>query len=173
MACLTRWSDRLQCIKPFAFHLNGIQLALQDLLELNLTAKTRNEINGVLAYLRTFICVLMSAVWYKILTAIDICNKVIQARDTTLDVDVSNIEVLIEDLVKLRSNWKAIWNEDKEVSLNLKMEIKYVRERVHVTGKRKGMRDESSAHEADMEEMNDIDNSPEEAYFRKTVFMSC
>ena len=112
----TRWSDRLQYIKPFAFHLNGIQLALQDLLELNLTAKTRNEINRVLAYLRTFICVLMSAVWYKILAAIDICNKVIQARDTTLDVEVSNIEALIEDLVKLRSNWKAIWNEAKEVA---------------------------------------------------------
>ena len=62
----TRWSARLQCIKPVASHLNGIQLALQDLLELSLTAKTRNEINGVLAYKRTFIYVLMSAVWYNI-----------------------------------------------------------------------------------------------------------
>ena len=47
----TRWSARLQCIKPLASHLNGIQLALQDLLELNLTTKTRNEIIGVLACL--------------------------------------------------------------------------------------------------------------------------
>ena len=60
----TRWSARLQCIKSFASHLNGIQLALQNLLELSLTAKTRNKINSVLAYLRTFICVLLSAVWY-------------------------------------------------------------------------------------------------------------
>ena len=58
----TTWSDILQCIKPFASHLNGIQLALQDPFELSLTARTRNEINGVLAYLRTFICVPMSAV---------------------------------------------------------------------------------------------------------------
>ena len=97
----TRWSDRLQSIKPFASHLTGIQLALQDLLELTLTAKTRNEVNGVLAYLKSFVCVLMSAVWYKVLAAIDICNKVIQARDATLDVEVSNIETLLEDLMKL------------------------------------------------------------------------
>ena len=39
----TRLSTRLQCIKPFASHLNGIQVALQDLLEHNLTAKIRNK----------------------------------------------------------------------------------------------------------------------------------
>ena len=43
----------------------------------------------------------MSAVWYKVLAAIDICNKVIQARDATLDAEVSNIETLLEDLMKL------------------------------------------------------------------------
>ena len=45
----TRWSAMLQCIKSIASHLNGILLAFQDMLELNLTAKIRNEINGVLA----------------------------------------------------------------------------------------------------------------------------
>ena len=34
-----RWSARLQCIKPFASHPIGIQLALQDLLEFIFTAK--------------------------------------------------------------------------------------------------------------------------------------
>ena len=69
--------------------LAGIQLALQDLLELTLTAKTRNEVNRVLAYLKSFVCALILAVWYKVLAAIDIYNKVIQARDSTLDVEVS------------------------------------------------------------------------------------
>ena len=157
----TRWSDRLQCIKPFVSHLNGIQLALQDLLELNLTAKTRNEINEVLAYLRTFICVLTLAVWCKILAAIDICNKTIQARDATLDVEVSNIETLLEDLVKLRSNWKGTWKEAKEVALNLKMEIKFCQGRGHVARKRTRMHDDTSTPEANMTEMNDTDDSPE------------
>jgi hypothetical protein len=49
---------------------------------------------------------------------------VIQARNTTLDVEVSNIEALLEDLMKLRSNWKCIWNEAKEVATNIELEIK-------------------------------------------------
>ena len=47
---------------------------------------------------------------YKILAAIDICNKVIQASDATLDAEVSSIETVLQDLMKLRSNWKGIWN---------------------------------------------------------------
>ena len=105
---------------------------MQDQLEPNLTAKTRNEINGVLAYIRTFTCVLMLAVWYKILSAIGICNKVIQAGYATLDVEMSNIETLLEDLMKSQSNWKGTLNEAKEVSLNLKMEMKFF----HVDRKR-------------------------------------
>ena len=50
----------------------------------------------------------MSAVWYKVLAAVDICNKVIQARDATLDVEMSSIETLPKDLVKSRIKWKGI-----------------------------------------------------------------
>ena len=64
---------------------------------------------------------LMLAAWYKSLAAINICNKVIQARDATLDVEVSIYEILLDDLMKLRSNWKGIWSEAKEVAINLKM----------------------------------------------------
>ena len=85
----------------------------------NLTSKIRNEVDGVMAYLRTFTCVPFSAGWHKILAAMYTCNKVIQARDATLDVEMSNIETLLEDLMKLRSNWKGIWNEPKEVALSL------------------------------------------------------
>ena len=94
-------SARLQCNKPFSSNLDGTHLALQDLSEPNLTAKTRNDLNGALVFKRTFICAPMSAVWYEILAVIDICNKVIQARDSTQDVEVSNIETLLEDLMKL------------------------------------------------------------------------
>ena len=74
----------------------------------------------------------MSAVWYKILAAMDISIKVIQARDATLDVDVSSIEALLEDSMKSQTNWKGIWNEAKDVALNLKMKIKFYHERRHV-----------------------------------------
>ena len=58
-----------------------------------------NEINGAMAFLRTYICAQMSAAWHKSLAAIDICNKVFQARYVTLDVEVSNFEILLDDLM--------------------------------------------------------------------------
>ena len=42
---------------------------------------------------------LISAVSYKILAAMDIYNKVVQTRDATLDVEVSNVESLLEDIM--------------------------------------------------------------------------
>ena len=62
----TMRSARVQCIEHFASHLCGIQLP-----------KTKNEIDGVLTYLGTIACVLMSAVCHIILAATDICNRVI------------------------------------------------------------------------------------------------
>lgn len=92
-------------------------------------------------YATSFVCVLISAVWYKILARIGNCNYVIQARNATLDVEVSNFETLLADLTKLR-NWKCMWNEAKVVASNVKIEIKLsrgcggvrrLRARLHVT----------------------------------------
>ncbi|XP_047132442.1 uncharacterized protein LOC124811172 [Hydra vulgaris] len=44
----TRWSDRVESVKPFAAQLPGIKLSLEELLELNLTSKTRAEVEGAL-----------------------------------------------------------------------------------------------------------------------------
>ncbi|MEL7309603.1 MAG: hypothetical protein AAGK05_18285, partial [Pseudomonadota bacterium] len=59
---------------------------------------------------------------YKILVPIDLCNKVIQARDATLDIEEQNSEELLQGLIELRSNLKPIWHEAKLVS-NLGIEV--------------------------------------------------
>ena len=46
----TRWSDRVECVKPFVVDLPCVKLALEDLLELNITPKTKNEIHGAICY---------------------------------------------------------------------------------------------------------------------------
>ena len=91
----TRWSDRVESVKPFVAHLPGVKLALEALLELNLTPKTRNEIKGAVCYVSSFTCIIMSVVWHRILVPIDFCNKVIEASDTTLDMEVANIKSLL------------------------------------------------------------------------------
>ena len=167
----TRWSDRVECVKPFAAHLRDIALALKDLLKLNMTAKTTTEIHGALSYVTSFTCVIMASTWYKILVPIDLCNKVIQARDATLDIEVQNIEELLQGLIELtqlRNNWKPIWHEVKLVASNLGIEVTLSRGR---GGKRRKMTQlQDELYDADTDLSNMEVESPEEAYFRKSVF---
>jgi len=58
----------------------------------------------------------MSSVWYKTLHAIDIRNKILQARNATLDIEVANIESLLEDLNQIRSSWDKFSFECKIVA---------------------------------------------------------
>jgi len=53
--------------------------------------KSKHDANGSLFYMKSFVCVFMSVVLFKILSRTDICMKVIQARQTTLDAEVANI----------------------------------------------------------------------------------
>ena len=52
----------------------------KQLLTLNLTPKTRNDVNGAIKYASSFIRIIMPAIWLKILIEIDNRNQVIQAR---------------------------------------------------------------------------------------------
>jgi hypothetical protein len=67
----------------------------------------------------TFTCILLASIWFKVLSAIDIRNKVLQARNTTLDVEVKNVESLIDDLKHLRDQWEEILFEVKVVASQL------------------------------------------------------
>ena len=125
----TRWSERLHNVKPFVANLNGIKQALVKILVFSLTPKTRYEVNEAIKYVSSFECILMSAIWYKILAPIDTCNKIIQGRDATVEVEVNIIRVLVDSLPKLRSELKAILIEAKHVASNINVEIKLVRKR--------------------------------------------
>ena len=82
---------------------------------------------------------------------------------------MSVIETILEDLMKLRSNWNGNWNEAKEVALNLMMEIKSSHGSSHVDRTRKWMHSDTSTTEANMAEVNDTDDFPEEANVAKKL----
>ena len=106
----------------------------------------------------------MSVVWHRILVPLDFGNKVIQASDATLDMEVANIESLIEKLVALRDSWKAIWNEAKLVASSLQVEVQLFRDRNITVRKSTRFQYESTSDE-NVIEMNETDESTEEAYF--------
>lgn len=124
----TRWSARVDSVRPFAAHIGGLRKAVQDVLQMNLTAETRSDLNGILKYLASFECVILASVWLKILTAIDQRNRVLQARDTTLDVEVANINSLIEDLKTFRGEWSTILEECKLVAENYDIDPSFAEE---------------------------------------------
>ena len=73
----TRWTDRVASVRPFAAHLPGIKKSLQELLDLNLTAEARAKVLGAIKYISSFVCIVLSAMWLKILVAIDQRNQII------------------------------------------------------------------------------------------------
>ena len=99
----TRWSTRIQSVRPFAAYLPGLKKALQALLEFNLTAESMAEVQGYINYISSFKCILMSSIWFKALAMIDYRCKVLQMRSVTLDVEVENIDGLIRDLENLKA----------------------------------------------------------------------
>ena len=56
----TIWPDRVESVKPFVAHSPVVKLVLEDLLELNLTPKTRTTIKTAICYVSSFTCILMS-----------------------------------------------------------------------------------------------------------------
>ena len=112
----TRWSARVDSVKPLATHLPGIMTALSQVQELNLTPETRSDAVGMISYLSSFESILMASLWLKSLTAINFRNLLLQAREATLDVEVANIHDLIGDLKLLRSKWDEILSESKLVA---------------------------------------------------------
>ena len=116
----TRWSARIDCVRPFSRHLNSLKNAAIEVSGLtNLTAEVKSDLKSIIKYLDTFECILMSAVWIKILTMIHEVNLIIESRDATLEVEMMNISLLQGDIKNLREKWDDILKEARYVSNNL------------------------------------------------------
>jgi hypothetical protein len=87
----------------------------------NLTEECKSDLRGIKKYLDTFECVLMSAIWIKVLTMLHEVNLVIESRGSTLDVD--NIDQLREDILKLRDKWNDIGLLEEARHVSIKMGV--------------------------------------------------
>ncbi|XP_065684247.1 zinc finger MYM-type protein 1-like [Hydra vulgaris] len=144
----TRWSARVDSIKPFATHLPGIIKSVADIRNLNLSIENRANLNGIISYMESFECILMSAIWFKVLTAINYTNL----------VEVTNIKRLIDELKTLRDKWDSIMVESNLVAntLNISQELPEPRRKI-----RKRFADETP---------DEISLSNSENNFKQNVF---
>ena len=92
--------------------------------ELTLTPEATIELTSMQGYFSSFVSVLMSSIWIKVLSAIDERNKILQTRAGTVDVEVQNLRDLLCDLQSIRDQWIKIWDEPVLVAKGLQMPIK-------------------------------------------------
>ena len=106
-------------MQPFAKSISKTAKAVQTALDLVLTAETRCDAIGLIQYCRSFKCMVLPSKWFKVLSAIDLRNRVLQTRDVTLDVEIANLKSLLEDLEHIRKTWDAICAQCKAVAENV------------------------------------------------------
>ena len=85
----TRWSERVTAVRPVAAHSDLILKSIEAVGELTLEATI--ELTSMQGYFSSFVSVLMSSIWIKVLSAIDERNKILQTRAGTVDVEVHSL----------------------------------------------------------------------------------
>lgn len=116
----TRWSERIQAVRPIVKHYPSILKVLDLLLEENhlptLTPAARNTVFALKRYFGSFKGLLTSSFWHKILASIDQRNEIIQRKGISLNTETQLIKDLLTELQALRDSWETILNEAKHVA---------------------------------------------------------
>jgi hypothetical protein len=83
--------------------------------DLTLTPEAAADLEAIRRYFSSFVSILMSSIWIKVLPAIDDRNKILQSRSITVDIEVSNLRDLLDDLQSIRGNpgSTAVLGEDR------------------------------------------------------------
>ena len=115
----TRWSARIDAVKPFAAHLPNLVIALRKLLQDEaatiIKPETFADVKGILKFLKKSASLLLSS-RYKVLRAIDIRNEVLQTKKITPDVEQKVIDDMVNELIALRNNFDVIVQEAEAVA---------------------------------------------------------
>jgi len=112
----TRWSARIDAVKPVALHLKSLLSAVNEFELCSLSADAQIQIESFKKYLSTFECVLMSTIWMRVLVLLHQTNLILQARKSTLTIEKINIDKLIEDVKEIKNGWGSVFSESKKIA---------------------------------------------------------
>lgn len=127
----TRWSSRVDAVRPVVKHLPGILNALDRVLEeaSNLSEKIYSEAKSLRKYFSAYETLIMASMWYKILASIDERNKILQTKGISLDIQVKLISDLKAELLDMRNKWRVIVEEATSVAEMLDIRPQFVYEK--------------------------------------------
>ena len=126
----TRWSARIEAVRPLTQRPREIANALELLTKLDLTADVKNQVTSLIKWIKSFEYVVLVTFWFKVLHLIDDFSRVVQSRKITLDEELRLFNLLISDLVRLRNSWPNILEESRLVATNLDFATEFVEKRV-------------------------------------------
>ncbi|XP_047129456.2 zinc finger MYM-type protein 1-like [Hydra vulgaris] len=115
----TRWSARIEAVKPLVKRPREILLSLQKLRDLDLTADLLIDVKSLEKWIQSFEFIIMTTFWFKALQAINYVSVSFQSENITLDDEMKLMKILIEDLTRLRSSWPELINEAHLVASGL------------------------------------------------------
>ncbi|XP_004207120.2 zinc finger MYM-type protein 1-like [Hydra vulgaris] len=109
---MTRWSSRIDAIKPLAKRPRKMLAPLKNAMEnLDLTSEQLSQAKALKKWLSSFEFVLLITIWYKTLTAVNDVSRYLQSEAITIDDELRLIRQLLEDLKQIRGSWLQIFQE--------------------------------------------------------------
>lgn len=120
----TRWSERIEAVRPVIKHYPGLLKTLERVLtEMSTSLKPAvlNTVRGLKKYFTSFEGLLMAIFWHKVLASIDERSVIIQSEAISLDVEMKLINDLRNDIQLLRDSWEKILEEAKTMAEVLKI----------------------------------------------------
>lgn len=153
----TRWSARIEAVKPVAKHLPSVINALDSIL---MTCSLTNEARSR-KYFMSFDAILLLTIWLKVRQSIDDRNVILQSGKISLDIEAANIRALTEEMQSLRDAWGSLLTEAKLIAREAHVTPQLSKE-CSRKKKRKRFHDETCEEETTQEDS--------ETEFRNTVF---
>ncbi|KAK6481103.1 zinc finger MYM-type protein 1 [Huso huso] len=157
----TRWSARIEAIRPVAKHLPSIIASLDSIIESSkLSNEAMSEAKGLKSYFKSFTAIVLATFWVKVLQSFEERNLLLQSAGISLDTEAANINDLQKEMMFLRNEWNAILSEAKIVASQMDITLVFNYE-LNRQRKRKRFHDETA---------NDVTSESAETTFRNTVY---
>ncbi|KAG8582256.1 hypothetical protein GDO81_007971 [Engystomops pustulosus] len=113
----TRWSSRIEAVRPIAQNLPSILKALEKVLaSRKLSNDAHSDAQGLYDYFSSFRAVVLATFWVKVLTSFEERNKILQSRSISMEIGVANIKALSDEMKLLREKWPVLLSEASAVA---------------------------------------------------------
>lgn len=129
----TRWSERVEAVRPVAKHYPGLLTALDRVLQhMSETLKHSvfNTVIGLKKYFSSFEGLVMTIFWHKVLSSIEEKSVIVQSKAITLDIEMALINDLQGYIQLLRDSSDKIFQEARLIAEVLNIASSFPAKRV-------------------------------------------